>query len=108
MKHESTGVLSERIEQLKYLVRKLRIMLDADLAGIYCVFTKALNQAVKRNAEGFAENLLFPLIANELADIRSQISSTGNQSQFVTGSPIPGGVPERPDDPRVEREDGPR
>ena len=61
-------------------------MLDADLAGVYGVSTKALNQAVKRNAERFPEDFMFRLTAEELAEIRSQISSIRNQSQVVTGS----------------------
>lgn len=87
MKRDSTAVSVERIEQLIYVIRGQRIMLDADLAGVYGVSTKALNQAVKRNAERFPEDFMFRLTANELADLGSQISSSRSQSQVVTGSP---------------------
>jgi len=87
MKDESTAVSVERIEQLIYVIRGQRIMLDADMASIYAVSTKALNQAVKRNAERFPEDFLFRLTADEFEEIRSQMVGMGNQSQTVTGLP---------------------
>lgn len=92
MKHESTAVSVERIEQLIYMIRGQRIMLDADLASIYGVSTKALNQAVKRNAQRFPEDFMFRLTADELEEIRSQIVSITNRSRVVTGSPKTGGL----------------
>ena len=83
----------ERIEQLIYVIRGQRIMLDSDLATIYAVSTKALNQAVKRNAERFPEDFMFRVTAEELevirpqtASLRSQIVTSMNRSQIVTGS----------------------
>ena len=49
-------------------------MLDADLADIYGVTTKALNQAVKRNLERFPDDFAFQLNASEAARLRSQIA----------------------------------
>ena len=54
-----------------YVIRGQRIMLDADLASIYVVSTKALNQAVKRNEKRFPEDFMFRLTADELEEIRS-------------------------------------
>lgn len=85
MKDESTAVSVERIEQLIYVIRGQRIMLDADMASIYGVSTKALNQAVKRNAERFPEDFMFRLTADEFEEIRSQMVGMGNQLQTVTG-----------------------
>jgi len=70
-------------------VRGQKVILDADLARIYGVATKALNQAVKRNNEKFPSDFMFQLSPQELVDLKSQIvtsSSEGNRSQIVTGS----------------------
>src|SRR5947207_5762577 len=65
-----------RIEHLIQLIRDHKVILDADLARLYGVATKALNQAVKRNREKFAEDFLFQLTAEEATGqelLRSQI-----------------------------------
>jgi hypothetical protein len=71
-------------------VRGQRIMLDFDLAALYEVETKALNQAIKRNIYRFPEDFMFKLTINEWETMRSQIvtasTNDSNRSQFVTGS----------------------
>jgi hypothetical protein len=69
----------ERIENRILLVRGHRVLLDADLAALYGVKTRALNQAVKRNAERFPSDFMFRLSARELDNWRSQsvISNPG-------------------------------
>ena len=86
MKRDSAAASVERIEQLIYLIRGQRIMIDFDLARIYRVPTKVLNQAVKRNAERFPEDFMFRLSAEDLEEIGSQISPIGNRTKAVTGS----------------------
>jgi hypothetical protein len=54
-------------------IRGQKIILDADLARIYGVSTKALNQAVKRNLKRFPDDFLLRLLPDELANLRSQI-----------------------------------
>lgn len=72
-------------------------MLDADLAEIYGVTTKALNQTVKRHSERFPRDFAFQLTALEASSLRSQFAISNsqlsdpednsmNRSQFVTGS----------------------
>ncbi|MBQ7177568.1 MAG: ORF6N domain-containing protein, partial [Victivallales bacterium] len=56
-----------------YAVRGVQVMLDRDLAELYGVATKVLNQAVKRNADRFPEGFLFQLSQDELTGLRSQI-----------------------------------
>ena len=51
----------ERIESSIYLVRGQKIMLDADLAELYQVSTKVLNQAVRRNLKRFPSDFMFSL-----------------------------------------------
>ena len=69
-----------------FLIREQRILLDADLALIYRVPTKVLNQAVKRNVRRFPSDFVFRLTAEELDLIRMQIANRSNRSQIVTGS----------------------
>lgn len=56
-----------RLEGLILFIREERVLLDADLAAIYGVSTKALNQAVKRNAERFPNDFMF-----QLSDVEKQ------------------------------------
>lgn len=68
----------ERIASSILVVRGEKVMLDADLAMLYDVPTKALNQAVKRNLKRFPADFMFQLTREEV--------ETLNRSQFVTGS----------------------
>ena len=77
---------TEDIERAIFLIRGQRILLDADLALIYRVPTKVLNQAVKRNVGKFPSDFVFRLSAEELDAIRTQITNGSNRSQIVTGS----------------------
>ena len=54
-----------RIESLIYVIREQQVMLDSDLARLYGVETKALNQAVKRNIQRFPEDFMFQLTKEE-------------------------------------------
>ena len=68
--------LVERVERRILLVRGHRVMLDSDLAELYGVQTKVLNQAVRRNIERFPGDFMFRLTREEI----------GRMSQFVTSS----------------------
>jgi hypothetical protein len=70
---ESHLIPAERIERRILLVRGQKVLLDFQLAELYEVETKALNQAVKRNLERFPEDFMFQLSAEEAEQIlRSQ------------------------------------
>ena len=60
------------IENQIFLVRGQKVLLDADLATLYGVEVKALNQAVKRNEERFPPDFVFQLTAEENKALRSQ------------------------------------
>ncbi len=62
----------ERIENLIYLVRGQKVMLDRDLAELYGVETRVLNQAVRRNLNRFPPDFMFALTREEIRNI-SQI-----------------------------------
>lgn len=82
----------EIIKNRIYEVRGLRVMLDRDLAELYGVETRVLNQAVKRNIERFPMDFMFQLTAEERDSMSSQIVMTSGQlgdmlSQIVMTSP---------------------
>jgi hypothetical protein len=80
------------IDSLITTVRGQKVILDAELARIYGVPTKALNQAVKRNRDKFPEDFLFRLTLPEAQEARRAVRPpavpevTPNRSQTVTGS----------------------
>ena len=59
-----------QIQNLIYVIRGQRVMLDRDLARLYEVETRVLNQAVKRNIERFPENFMFQLTHEEFEELR--------------------------------------
>jgi hypothetical protein len=63
----------EIIERKIYLIRGCKVMLDSDLAELYQVPTKVLNQAVRRNFDRFPSDFMFQLNEEELEGLRSQI-----------------------------------
>ena len=61
------------VQNLIYEIRGQKVMLDFDLARLYQVETKVLNQAVKRNAKRFPPDFMFQLSLKEFTDLKSQI-----------------------------------
>ena len=90
MKKSQTGVtVVADISALIRTIRGQKVILDSDLARVYGVPTKRLNEQVKRNAKRFPSDFLFQLSPAEAENLRSQIatsSSTSNRSQIATGS----------------------
>ena len=88
----------DNIQNLIYVIRGQRVMLDFDLARLYQVETKALNQAVKRNPKRFeGEEFMFQLTKEEWRTVKVQIFHAQSsdieaipdlQSQFVTAKSI--------------------
>ncbi|MEK7795551.1 MAG: ORF6N domain-containing protein [Candidatus Hydrogenedentota bacterium] len=86
----------KRIESLILTLRDQKVMLDADLAALYVVPTKRLNEQVKRNIERFPEDFMFQLTAKEWGNLKSQFATsslqvpdnqgdTAYRSQYATG-----------------------
>ena len=67
------SVPTERITRAILLLRGQKVLLDAELAALYGVPTKVLNQAVQRNSSRFPADFMFQLTAEEAACLRSQI-----------------------------------
>ncbi len=61
------------IESKIYLLRGKKVMLDRDLATLYGVETRTLNQAVRRNINRFPEDFMFQLTTEEMENWKSQI-----------------------------------
>ena len=81
----------ENVARLIYLLRGEKVMLDADLAELYGVEARALNQAVARNRHRFPADFMFQLSAEEYERIRSQFvaaseSNHPNSSRIVMSS----------------------
>jgi hypothetical protein len=91
-KNVPATVTTDEIEALIFPVGRHRVILDADLARLYAVTTKALNQAVKRNRDRFPEDFAFRLVVRQSGaqSVASQVLDepgfNGNRSQAVTGS----------------------
>lgn len=81
---QSILIPSERIEKAIYLIRGEKVMLDRDLAVLYGVETRVLNQAVRRNRDRFPADFMFELSREEILGI-SQIV-TSSTLKFSTAS----------------------
>jgi hypothetical protein len=78
MAGETTLAPPERIEQVILLVRGHKVMLDADLAALYGVETKALTRAMKRNIGRFPPDFMFQLTKDEFDDLRRQSGTSSS------------------------------
>jgi hypothetical protein len=77
------AISQQQIENRIFTVRGGQVMLDSELAEIYQVETRALNQAVKRNADRFPEDFMFQLTTTEWEMLQSQIRESSLTSQNV-------------------------
>src|SRR3989344_9282148 len=76
------GIVERRI----YLIRGQKVMLDSDLAELYEVSTKRLNEAVKRNRDRFPSDFMFQLSDKEVNLLRFQTGISNLRSQIATSS----------------------
>jgi hypothetical protein len=70
------------IEQRIYIVRGVKVMLDTDLAALYGVPTKALNQQVRRNRRRFPSDFLLELTTSEVSNLRSQFATSSSKGGY--------------------------
>jgi ORF6N domain len=73
---KATLVPAERIEKGILLIRSHKVMLDSDLADLYKVSTKRLNEQVRRNVSRFPEDFMFQLTPEETEALRSQFATS--------------------------------
>ncbi|MEK6858005.1 MAG: ORF6N domain-containing protein, partial [Nanoarchaeota archaeon] len=84
---DANSLITNNIQNRIHTIRGSQVMLDSDIATLYEVPTKALNQAVKRNSERFPEQFMFQLTEDEFENLRSQIVTSNTKvlrSQIVT------------------------
>jgi len=98
---------TEQIERAIFLIRGQKVILDTDLARLYGVTAKRLNEQVKRNRHRFPDDFAFQLSSAEFASLRAQIAISSQQpidskennlnwSQFATSSSRHRGAVYRP------------
>ena len=87
-KKSETLVPVEIIQNKIYLIRGHKVMLDRDLADLYCVPTKQLKQQIRRNLKRFPDDFMFELTWEETESLRSQFATLKEadipRSQIVT------------------------
>lgn len=76
MKDSRLPIQIARIEKAIFIIRGERVMLDRDLAALYGVETRVLNQAVLRNHERFADDFMFELTRAEIMGISQIVTSS--------------------------------
>ncbi len=69
-------ILFSEVQQAIVIIRNKPVLLDADVASLYGVETRRINEAVKNNPDKFPEHYMFSLNTEELKDLRSKISTT--------------------------------
>jgi|SRR5206468_5162666 len=74
------------LESAIHLIQRHRVILDSDLAAIYGVTAKRLNEQLKRNRLRFPPDFAFQLTVQEFRNLKSQIATSSLRSQFVTSS----------------------
>ena len=79
---ESAMPVESNIQDLIYVIRGQQVMLDRDLAALYGVETKVLNQAVKRNINRFPDDFMFQLTQEEC--LRSQFVTSNDRGRGGT------------------------
>jgi hypothetical protein len=76
MEHGTALVEVNDVESRILLIRGRRVILDADLAALYGVPTKRLNEQVRRNWDRFPEDFVFQLSLRELFNLKSQFATS--------------------------------
>jgi hypothetical protein len=88
--------VAEKVVRRILLIRGQKVMLDSDLAALYGVPTKRLNEQVRRNARRFPPDFMFPLSPEEAKFLRTQGGTLNLRSQIATSSSGYGGRRYRP------------
>ena len=107
MTERNEGYVIGPVEPVIVTVRKQKVILDVDLARVYGVPTKRLNEQVRRNADRFPADFAFQLTLQEVTHLKSQIATSSlqrtdnegvaaNWSQFATSSSKHRGATYRP------------
>jgi hypothetical protein len=88
MSKEIQVIPDEVVMNKIYLVRGQKVMIDRDLAELYGVETRVLNQGVKRNEMRFPEDFMFRMTSEELEDWKSQIVISNREKMGLRKPPL--------------------
>jgi hypothetical protein len=80
----TASLIPAQLAPLVVRLRRENVILDSDIAHLYGVETKRLNEAVKRNLDRFPSDFMFQLTDDELENLRSQIATSSLRTQNVT------------------------
>ena len=84
----TTGLIPQEIIESKILlIKRQKVMLDRDLATLYGVETRVLNQAVRKNIKRFPEDFMFQLTKEEVKNWKSQIVITNSEKMGLRRNP---------------------
>ncbi len=81
-------ISQKQIENRIFNIRGHQVMMDRDLAEIYQVETRVLNQAVKRNIDRFPDKFRFQLTEKDIGEMESQIATSNSRSQILTSKKV--------------------
>jgi len=81
-------VVREVIENKIYWIRGFKVMLDRDLASLYGISTRRLNEQVRRNAKRFPEDFMIQLSKKELKDWMSQFATSNSEKMGIRKPPL--------------------
>ena len=80
---ENVSVSTANIENMIFNIRGVQVMIDSDIAALYGIETRALNQAVKRNIDRFPTDFMFQLTKSEFENLKSQFV-TSSSSHLIS------------------------
>lgn len=90
MNHNQDIIIQEKITKAIYHIRNQKVMMDSELAEMYGVDTKRLNEQVKRNLTRFPDDFMFQLSSEEWENLKSQFATSSEddplRSQIVTSN----------------------
>jgi hypothetical protein len=81
-------IAEEKVISKIYFIRGYKVMIDRDLAELYGVETRVLNQAVRRNEKRFPEDFMFQMSREEMADWKSQFVISNSEKIGVKEAPF--------------------
>lgn len=88
MTNSNLTLSPEILEPKIYIIRNKKVMIDKDLAELYGVLTKTLNQAVRRNISRFPEDFMFQMNKTEMENWKSQIVTSNRVKMGLRKSPL--------------------
>jgi len=78
-RREKALVPEAHIFKINFVIRGVKVILDADFAELYCVETRRLNEQVRRNIEKFPDDFMFQLTNEEFDNLKSQIATSSSR-----------------------------